>query len=67
MGLSRREANEFIVCWLPRMEQDPYNLISFQADAYADHAVLTVTPEPDSIPRVFMAWKPLESPQEVPA
>lgn len=67
LGLNRREANEFIVYWLPRMEQNPYNLISFQTDAYTDHAVLTVTPEPDSLLRVFMAWKPLESPVELPA
>ena len=72
LGLTRREANEFIVYWLPRMEPNPYNLIAFQADAYTDHARLTVTPEPDSLLRVFMAWKPLEAPmdllaQELPA
>ena len=67
LGLNRREANEFIVYWLPRMEQNPYNLISFQAGTYTGHARLTVTPEPDSVLRVFMAWKPLESPAEIPA
>ena len=66
LGLNRREANEFLVYWLPRLEQNPYNLIYFQSDAYTDHAVLTVTPEPDSVLRVFMAWKPLESPAEIP-
>ncbi len=49
------------------MEQNPYNLISFQTGNYTDHVWLTVTPEPDSILRVFMAWKPLESPVEIPA
>ena len=49
------------------MEQNPYNLISFQTDAYTDHARLTITPEPDSVLRVFMAWKPLEAPVELPA
>lgn len=67
LGLNRREANEFIVYWLPRMEQNPYNLIAFQSDTYTDHARLTVTPEPDSVLRVFMTWKPLESPAEIPA
>ena len=66
LGLTRREANEFIVYWLPRMEPNPYNLISFQSAAYTDHARLTVTPEPDSLLRVFMAWKPLEAPAEIP-
>lgn len=67
LGLTRREANEFIVYWLPRMEANPYNLIAFQAEAYTDHARLTVTPEPDSLLRVFMAWKPLEAPADLPA
>lgn len=66
LGLTRREANEFIVYWLPRMGPNPYNLISFQSAAYTDHARLTVTPEPDSLLRVFMAWKPLEAPAEIP-
>ena len=62
LGLTRREANEFIVYWLPQMEQNPYNLITFQQEAYAETAPLTVTPQPDSILRVFMAWKPLSEP-----
>lgn len=57
LGLNRREANEFIVYWLPLMEQNPYNVISFQTDVYTDAAKLEVTPEPDTIIRVFMAWK----------
>ena len=67
LGLTRKEANEFIVYWLPRMEQSPYNLIAFQQEAYTDTAKLTVTPAPDSILRVFMAWQPLEAPVDIPA
>ena len=66
LGLTRREANEFIVYWLPRMEQNPYNLIAFQGEAYTDRARLTVTPQPDSVLRVFMAWKGLDAPMELP-
>ncbi|MCF2661721.1 hypothetical protein I6E42_06305 [Pseudoflavonifractor phocaeensis] len=47
------------------MESNPYNLISFQGEAYTSHARLSVTPAPDILLRVFMAWKPLESPVEV--
>ena len=67
LGLTRREANEFLVYWLPRMEPNPYNLIAFQSEAYEDSARLTIDPEPDSVLRVFMAWKPLEAPVDVPA
>lgn len=66
LGLTPREYNEFIVYWLPQMEENAYNLISFQSDAYTDSAPLTVEPEPDTILRVFMAYKPLEKPVEVP-
>lgn len=67
LGLNRREANEFIVYWLPQMEQNPYNLISFQAEAYTDHARLEISPRPDSVLRVFMAWKALDEPVELSA
>ena len=57
LGLNRREANEFIVFWLPLMEQNPYNVISFQADCYTQAAKLEVEPAPDTVIRVFMAWQ----------
>lgn len=56
LGLTRREANEFIVFWLPMMEQNPYNVISFQTKTYEEAAKLHISPEPDSLIRVFMAW-----------
>ncbi len=57
-GLTPREANEFIIYWLPRMEQNPYNVIAFQAEAYTEGAVLEIDPNPDSLLRVFMAYYP---------
>lgn len=67
LGLTRREANEFIVYWLPLMEGNPYNVISFQTDTYEEAAQLTVTPEPDTVIRVFMAWYGTDHPVELPA
>ena len=67
LGLTRREANEFLVYWLPRMQDNPYNLIAFQQEAYTESAKLTVSPQPDSVLRVFMAWKPLARPVDIPA
>lgn len=55
-GLSRREANEFIVYWLPLMQENAYNVISFQTDAYTEGALLDIAPAPDSLLRVFMAY-----------
>ena len=67
LGLTDKEANEFIIYWLPKMENNPYNLISFQQEVYTDNAVLTIEPQPDSLLRVFMAWKGLDEPISVPA
>ncbi|MGI5854913.1 MAG: hypothetical protein ACOX64_00485 [Candidatus Merdivicinus sp.] len=66
LGLTAREYNEFIVYWLPLMQENPYNLITFQGEAYTDAAQLEVSPEPDTVLRVFMAYKPLKGPVEVP-
>ena len=66
MGMTPREYNEFIVYWLPYMQDNPYNLISFQWDNYAESAKLNITPEPDNMLRVFMAFKALDEPVEVP-
>ena len=65
LGLTEREANAFLVYWLPRMEDNAWNLISFQGSAYTDTARLEIQPAPDTLLRVFMAWKPLEMPVEV--
>ena len=65
LGLTDKEANEFIIYWLPRMESNPYNLISFQGESYTDRARLEITPTPDSTLRVFMAWKSLDESMDI--
>ena len=66
LGLNRREANEFIVYWLPQMEQNPYNIISFQTDVYTDAAKLEIEPAPDTIIRVFMTWQASDAFADIP-
>ena len=65
LGLTDKEANEFIIYWLPRMEGNAYNLICFQQERHTESAVLDIQPAPDSVLRVFMAWKGLDAPVEV--
>ena len=65
LGLTDREAADFITYWLPRMQGNPYNLVSFQGDAYARAARLDVDPEPDTVIRVQMAWRPLDAPVQI--
>ncbi len=67
LGLNRREANEFIVYWLPLMQENPYNIISFQTDAYTESAKLNTAPAPDTLIRVFMAYKASDQYAEIEA
>ena len=67
LGLTDKEAEEFIIYWLPKMENNPYNLIAFQTECYTENAELTVTPAPDTVIRVFMAWKGMDGQIDIPA
>lgn len=66
LGLTPREYNDFITYWVPRMQDSPYNLITFAGEQYEQLAPLTVTPTPDSVLRVHMVYQSLEEPVEIP-
>ena len=65
MGLSPREYNDFITYWAPEMSQNDYNLITFSTEQYEALAPLEIMPAPDSIFRVHMVYKAVESPVEI--
>ncbi|CDM70033.1 hypothetical protein CM240_2916 [Clostridium bornimense] len=65
MGLTAKEYNEFIVYWLPKLQENKYNLIYFAGEEYNENAKLEITPTPDSILRVMMVYKPLDKPIEI--
>ena len=58
LGLTEKEANTFIMYWLPQMEKNPYNVICFQKEAYESAVGLDVQPAPDTIIRVNMYFYP---------
>lgn len=62
MGLLANEYNDFIVYWLPLMVKNKYNLVRFPNEEYNRDVPLKITPEPESILRVFMIFKPLDTP-----
>lgn len=66
LGLNRKEATDFITYWLPELEKNPYNLIHFSTDEYAENAPLEITPAPESLIRVFMVYRPLDAPTDIP-
>lgn len=59
LGLNRKEANEFIIYWLPQMENNPFNFIHFSSDEYEKIAELKITPTPETFIRIMMVFKPL--------
>ena len=65
MGLTPREYNDFITYWVPKMQENPYNLISFSGEEYSEIAKLTVNPKPDTMIRIHMIWKALDKPIEI--
>lgn len=65
LGLTPRESNEFIVYWLPRMQNNSYNLIHFAGKEYTQTALLEIKPAPNSLLRVFMVFQGLKTPIKV--
>lgn len=60
LGLNEREANEFIIYWLPRLEKNEYNYIRFASISEINKIMpLEVSPQPDTIIRVLMEFKGL--------
>ena len=56
LGLTDTEADTFIMYWLPQLEENPYNVISFQTETYENVAKLNVNPLPDTVVRVNMLF-----------
>ena len=60
LGLNEKEINEFIIYWLPKMENNKYNYIRFETmDEINDYMPLEISKKPDTLIRVYMDFKPL--------
>jgi hypothetical protein len=60
IGLTRREANEFIIYWLPKLQQSKYNLIHFSQKLWTKLVPLKITPKPTTSIRFMMFYSPLK-------
>lgn len=66
LGLNEREANEFIIYWLPKLENNKYNYIRFETEEEINRNMpLYINPKPESLIRVMMEYKPLNKKIEV--
>ena len=66
LGLNEKEAEEFIIYWLPKMENNKYNYVRFATmEEINEYMPLYFSVQPDTLIRVIMQYKPLEEPIEV--
>lgn len=66
LGLNEIEAEEFIVYWLPKLQENEYNYIRFATmDEINKNMPLEFSVEPDTIIRVLMQYKALDNYIEV--
>ena len=60
LGLNEKEINEFIIYWLPRLENNKYNFIRFKTpDEINNYMPLEFSKEPDTLIRIMVDFKPL--------
>ena len=62
LGLNEKEKTDFITYWLPVLLKNKLSLCSFQSKQFFDSFELNVTPKPDSLIRVFLIIKKLDTP-----
>lgn len=61
LGLNEREAEEFIIYWLPKLEENKYNYIRFaSAEEIEENMPLEINPKPDTTIRILMTYKGLD-------
>ncbi len=66
LGLNEREINEFIIYWIDRLENNPYNYIHFRTNEdLNDYMKLSFSKEPDTLIRIMMDYLPLLEKKEV--
>lgn len=66
LGLTDREADEFIIYWLPKLEPQEYNYIRFETtEEVNEYMPINVSPQPDTVIRILMDYKPLDEPIKV--
>lgn len=65
LGLNSKEADDFITYWLPELNRNDYNVISFDTAEYTAGAKLDVRPAPQTLIRIFMTYRGSDKPVKV--
>ena len=62
LGLNYKESTDFITFWLPVLLRNKISLCTFQSEKFFKNFELNITPKPDSMIRIFLSIKKLDSP-----
>ena len=61
LGLNYKESTDFITFWLPVLLRNKISLCTFQSEKFFKNFELNITPKPDSMIRIFLSIKKLDS------
>ena len=65
LGLNNKEMTDFITFWLPVLLKNKLSICTFQSQEFFDHIPLNVSPKPDTLIRIFLTIKKIDSPIEI--
>ena len=65
LGLNEKEKTDFITYWLPVLLRNKLSLCTFQSKKFFNNFELNISPKPDSLIRVFLTIKKLDTPVNI--
>ena len=61
LGLNNKESTDFITYWLPILLKNKISLCTFQSEAFFNNFELNINPKPDTLIRIFLSIKKIDS------
>ena len=62
LGLNDKESTDFITYWLPVLIKNKLSLCTFQTEKFFNNYKLNINPKPDTLIRIFLSIKKIDSP-----
>ena len=65
LGLNEKESTDFITYWLPVLIKNKLSLCTFQTEKFFNSIKLNINPKPDTLIRIFLCIKKIDSPIKI--
>jgi hypothetical protein len=65
LGLNEKESTDFITYWLPVLLKNKLSLCTFQTEKFFNNFKLNINPKPDTLIRIFLSIKKIDSPMMI--